>query len=258
MTMHALSPVLALLLTIAALPVAAANPFTSEASYSADYVMETADGAMQGKINVAPGKERREDHTPTGESMISIRRDDLGKMWMLMPSERMYMEIDFQNPASSIAPRTPSPEEYETEMTEEGREEVNGLMTTKSKVIMTDPDGARMGGFWWMADAGILVKMDVIAVDDGEKMRMKRELTNIVIEPQDEALFEIPAGYSSMMMGMGAGMLGIPGLPGIPGMGGEPDEPDASDSSGEGTTEEPPKKKGFGFGTLKGVLEAVQ
>jgi hypothetical protein len=225
-------------------------------SYSADSVMETAEGAITGKHYIAPGMERRED-TLQGMSMISIRRDDLGKLWMLMPSERMYMEIDLKKAADMAErfaggmSRTPSPEEFEVEMTEEGREEVNGLMTTKSKVIMKHQDGTRMGGFWWMSDEGILVKMDVIAMDESKnKMRMKRELTNIVIEPQAPTLFEIPEGYSSLMMGMGAGLLGLPGLGG-----GGADEP--SESGEEGATEEPPKKK-WGLDRLKGVLDAVQ
>ena len=39
-------------------------------------------GGLTGKLNVAPGKERREDYISGGETMISIRRDDLGKTWM--------------------------------------------------------------------------------------------------------------------------------------------------------------------------------
>jgi hypothetical protein len=89
--------------------------------------------------------------------------------------------------------------------------------------------------------------MDVIAIDEGEKMRMKRELSNIVVEPQDNALFEIPEGYNSLMMGIGAGMLGIPG------MGGTADEPEDEDA----TADEEPKKSGFGLGTLKDVLDVV-
>lgn len=245
---------MSLLLAVAALPAGAQVPGSADVSYSADFTMETADGAFSGKLNVAPGKERREDFIASGDTMISIRRDDLGKTWMLMPSERMYMELGAMGAGDEggAGSRAPSPEEYETQMTDEGHEEVNGMVTNKSKVIMTGKDGSKMGGFWWMTDDGILVKMDVIALADGEKMRMKRELTNIVVGPQDDSLFEIPDGYSSMMMGMGAQMLGIPG------MGGAPEESAAGEEAGEAAEEEQPKKKGFGFGTLKDVLDAVQ
>lgn len=254
--MRALPLAVSLLFAAATLPAGAEAPITAQVSYSADFTMETADGAFSGKLNVAPGKERREDFAAGGEAMISIRRDDLGKTWILMPSERMYMEVGALGMGSSdeggAGSRAASPEEYETQMTQEGREEVNGMMTNKSKVIMTGKDGSKMGGFWWMTDDGILVKMDVIALAEGEKMRMKRELTNLQIGPQDEALFEIPEGYNSMMMGMGAGMLGIPG------MGGGAEEPATDEDGPPQEGEEQPKKKGFGLGTLRGVLDAVQ
>jgi hypothetical protein len=244
---------MSLALAVITLPAGAQIPGSTDVSYSADFTMETADGAFSGKLNVAPGKERREDFVAGGDTMISIRRDDLGKTWILMPSERIYMEMGAMGAGdeTGAGSRAPSPEEYETQMTDEGREEVNGVMTNKSKVIMTGKDGSKMGGFWWMTDDGILVKMDVIALADGEKMRMKRELTNIVVGPQEDALFEIPEGYSSMMMGMGAQMLGIPD------MGGTTEEP-AAGSDADAAEEEPPKKKGFGFGALKDVLDAVK
>lgn len=240
----ALSAFVALL---APLALAQEPPGAAEVSYSADYTMETAEGAMSGKVNVAPGKERREDFTPDGETMISIRRDDLGKLWMLMPSERMYMEMDLgaaQGDASSV----PRPEDFQTQMTEEGQESVNGLMTTKSKVVMTDADGSKMGGYWWTTDDGILVKMDVIALTDGEKTRLKRELTNVVVGPQDAALFEIPKGYSPMMMGMGAEMLGLPGA----------QDAGAGEAGGQDAAGEAEQSGEFDLGGLKNLLESVQ
>ena len=239
--------IFSLLLLISALPARAEGPPAAQVSYSADYIMETAEVAIRGKMHVVPGKERREDFIEGGETMISIRRDDLGKTWILLPSEQMYMEVDAGAPQDGTNSRAPGPEDYDTQMSEAGREEVNGLMTNKSKVIMTGKDGSKMGGFWRTTDDGILVNMEVIAIEEGEKLRMKRELSNIVVEPQDDALFEIPEGYNSLMMGIGAGMLGIPG------MGGAAEEPEEEDA----TTEQEPKKSGFGLGTLKDVLDAV-
>ena len=241
--------VVSLLLIGLALPAWAEGPPAAQVSYSAEYIMETSEVAIRGKMNVVPGKERREDYLDAGETMISIRRDDLGKTWILLPSEQMYLEVSADAPQDEANSRAPGPEDYDTQMTEVGREEINGLMTNKSKVIMTGKDGSKMGGFWWTTDDGILVKMDVIAINEGEKMRMKRELSNIVVEPQDNALFEIPEGYNSLMMGIGAGMLGIPG------MGGTADEPEDEDGAADEGQE--PGKSGFGLDTLKGVLDVV-
>jgi len=215
--------------------------------YSADYIMESAAGAVRGHIYSAPGVERREDVMDGGATMVTIRRDDKKALWMLMPSERMYMEIKAGQPSAG-PPRAPSPEEYQTQMTTEGREEVAGVMTTKSKVIMTAADGSKMGGFWWTTDDGIVVKMDVLSVDKGEKLRMKRELSNIQVGAQQPDLFEIPADYTTMQTGIGAGLLGQ-----------RPSRDEVREvepaNSDEQSSEESPKKKKFGIGgALRGVL----
>lgn len=216
--------------------------------YAADYVLETADGAMRGRIYVTPGMERREDLTADGSTMVSIRRDDKDLMWMLIPSERMYMEIK-TGQAAPGPERTPSPEEYQTEMTTEGREEVGGIMTTKSKVIMTAADGSKLGGFWWTTDEGVLVKMDVLSVTQGERMRMKRELTNVQIGPQPAELFEIPAGYTTMSMGgIGAGMFGLGGR------GNDAAEPEAGAAEEEPAGDDQRRRRPGIGGALRGVL----
>jgi hypothetical protein len=192
---------------------AQAQPASSVA-YSADFVFETADMAQTGRIYVSAGKERREA-LMEGITMITIRREDLGKTWMLMPDEQMYMEFGHgqKNPSGMTAD---NPADYDVQMTEVGPEVLDGLETIKQKVIMTAKDGSKMGGFWWTTPEGITIKMDMLAVDEGEKMRLKQVLSNVVIGEPEPALFEIPAGYENMMMGMGMGMgmaMQMPGLP---------------------------------------------
>jgi len=214
--------------------------------YSADYIMETAEGAIHGHMYSAPGVERREDVIDGGSTMVTIRRDDKKALWMLMPSERMYMEMK-PGQASMGPPRAPSPEEYQTQMTTEGREEVGGVMTTKSKVMMTAADGSKMGGFWWTTDDGVVVKMDVLSVDKGQKIRMKRELSNIKVGPQKPDLFEIPADYTAMQLGIGAGLFSERPVRG--------EVREAERGNPDEHTEESPKKKKIGIGgALRGVL----
>ena len=57
-----------------------------------------------------------------------------------------------------------------------------------------------MGGFMWMSKENIMVKMDAVSIEKGEKNRFKTELTNIKIGKQDPALFEIPPGFEKMDM----------------------------------------------------------
>jgi len=189
---------------ILAAPAMASQPANVE--YSADWSMETADSAVKGKIYQAPNKERRE-MSDGGEKMIMIMRRDKKMAWNLMPSENMYMEMKLSDPKVS----KDDPMNYDVEQTTVGPETINGVNTTKSKIIMKErkPNGAKMGGFWWMTKENIMMKLDVISVDKGKKDRMKMELDNLKIGKQDASLFEVPSGYTKMDMGgMGKMMMG--------------------------------------------------
>jgi len=187
-------------------PPAQAQP--AAVAYSADFTFETADMAQTGKIYVSAGKERRES-VMEGMTLITIRRDDLGKTLVLMPDEQMYMEIDAGQQDSSDMVAT-NPADYGVEMTEVGPELLDGVETVKQKVIMTSSDGSKMGGFWWNTTEGITLKMDMIAMAEGDKMRLKQQLSNLVLGEPEPSLFEVPAGYQNMSMGFG---MGIPSIP---------------------------------------------
>lgn len=173
--------------------------------YSADSTLETEQVSMTNHIYHARGKERQE-MGQGGQKQIIILRHDKKVMWMLMPAQNMYME----NPLNS-GDRSQSSDlsNAKVEATEVGTETINGVKTRKLKVIVTTDKG-KMGGFFWKTPDDILVKSDLIAIDKGSKMRMKSELTNLKIGPQDPALFEIPAGYRSMSMGAMMGGMGRP------------------------------------------------
>lgn len=209
-------------------PVLAMQPANVE--YSADWSMETAQGAVKGKIYQAPNKERREMNNG-GEKMIMILRRDKKTAWNLMPSENMYMELKLGDPKVG----KDDPMNYDVEQTTIGPETINGVKTTKSKIIMKEkkPNGSKMGGFWWMTKDNIMMKLDVISVDKGRKDRMKMELDNLKIGKQDAALFEVPSGYTKMDLGGMGKMM----------MGGDKDDSDKPAPKGSGKKEE----GGFGF-----------
>lgn len=173
----------------------------SDVEYSADEQMETEDAAMQAKVFHAPGRERREQDM-SGMQQIMIMRRDKNVVWMLMPDQKMYMEMKMGQGKEDTADL----KDYIIEYTVVGEEVVNGLNTTKNKVIVTDKKGNKFGGFMWVSMEGIMVKMDSVSKVEGSKMRVKMERKNIKIEKQDSKLFEIPSGYNKMSMpGMGSG-----------------------------------------------------
>jgi hypothetical protein len=201
---------LVFVVALAAVPAAHAAAPVATAEYSADWSMETEAGAMTSKVYHAANKERREMNQG-GQSMITIMRLDRKVMWSVMPTQRMYMEMPI-NAQSEGSRNNGDLSGYEVEHTVVGEETVNGVRTTKTKVIMKakPPKTGKMGGFMWATKEGIVVKMDVIGVDGDRKQRMKMELTNLQVGKQDANLFEPPAGYTKMDMGNMGAMMGGP------------------------------------------------
>ena len=181
----------------------AAPPPEPKVEYSADSTMETEGGmTMKSRIYQAPGKQRVEMGGEGGN--VSIIRRDKKVMWQLMGN--MYMEMPMN--------QSQDPHDMDVQMTTVGEETVNGIKTTKSKVIATKKDGSKFGGFFWTTKDGITVKMDLLSKEGDKKMRMSQELTNLKIGKQDPKLFEIPSGYTKNDMGamMGGGKGGAPNV----------------------------------------------
>ncbi len=243
---------------------AAAQQERPNVEYSADQSIETAQFSMSGKLYYAPGKERRE-MIQSGMRSVNIMRRDKNVMWMLIPETKASMEMAMSgsqnNPGDLSA--------YKMEFTKLGKETVNGVETSKGKLIVTDLDGRKMRGFMWKTKEGIMVKMDVIATTKGQKMRMKQEITNLKIGKQDPQLFEIPPGYQrGNMAGIAAlgyqrrnmaGMLPGGGTPGIarPGVAGAPavgaNEAPKGNTAGAAAEPQPQKP-----GTLDSILNKLK
>jgi hypothetical protein len=185
------------------LTVSAAPQPDKQVDYSADSTMETEGGmTMKGRIYHTVDKERVEMGGSDGMTMITRR--DKKVVWQLMGN--MYMEMAMN------ASNTSGMDAFDiVEQAEVGQETINGFKTTKSKVVAVKKDGSgKFGGFFWTTKEGITVKMDMLSKEGDKKVRMTNELTNLKIEKQDPALFEIPAGYTKNDMGAMMGMGGVP------------------------------------------------
>jgi hypothetical protein len=158
---------------------------------------------MKSRIYSAPGKQRMEMGGADGN--VTIIRRDKKVMWQLMGD--MYMEMPMS--------QSQDPHDMDVQMTTVGEETVNGIKTTKSKVIATKKDGSKFGGFFWTTKDGITVKMDLLSKDGNEKMRMTQELTNLKIGKQDPKLFEVPPGATKNDMGAMMGGMGKGGAPNV-------------------------------------------
>ena len=158
--------------------------------YSADRVIETSQGTFNGKVYSTKDKERAEMNMSGMQSVMILRRDkQLG--WMLMPMQKMYMTMDFAKAQqqSGAAPND------QVEITEVGTETVEGVSAKKFKMLMKDGSG---GGFIWITEQGVPVKMDMLSKGGGEKSRMTVTLKNLKVGAQDAQMFELPSGYTAM------------------------------------------------------------
>jgi uncharacterized protein DUF4412 len=193
------------------LPAQAAPINRPQAEYSADATVENEEGTTKQKIFVTPTKERKEMLTGSGEGAVQIFRYDNKVMWMLMPSENMYMEY----PIGGGPSKGSDSSQWTYEDAAMGEETLNGVRVTKYKTIATSTDGKKYGGFSWRTREGINVKQDLLYKEGNEKKRMLTELSNLQIGRQDPKLFEIPEGFNKFDMGgmMGGMGMGRPGQP---------------------------------------------
>lgn len=185
------------------LAVNAASLPEPKVDYSADSTMETEGGmTMKSRVYHSPGKQRMEMGGAGGN--VTIIRRDKKVMWQLMGN--MYMEMSMDQLES------PDLTSMDVEQSVVGDETVNGVQTTKYKMIATKKDGSKFGGFFWTTKDGIPMKMDLLSKEGDRKIRMASELTNLKVEKQNPALFEIPAGYTKNDMGAMMGQGGAPNI----------------------------------------------
>lgn len=207
---HFIVVLIALATLLVGLPAHAAQMHRPQAEYSADATIQDEEGTIQQRVYVTPTKERKEMLTGAGDGAVQIFRYDTKTMWMLMPSESMYMEYSLGQKVQGQGSDT---SQWTYEDTAMGEETLNGVRVTKYKTIATSTDGKKYGGFSWRTREGINVKQDLLYKEGNDKKRMLTELSNLKIGRQDPALFEIPDGFTKFDMGgMMSGAMGREGM----------------------------------------------
>lgn len=201
-----------------------------EVPFTADALLETSEQKMKTRIHYKPGKVR--DDVVMGDQKVGyIQRFDLGRTWMLMPAQNMYMELSAnQAPQQGSAAGVQQFRLVSREVL--GREQINGEETTKYKVVYDTSDG-RYGGFTWFTDDNIAVKSLMAKQGGGKDDRVRFEMTSLRRTDQADDLFELPKGAAKFDMsamgmmggmqsggGMGTAGMGTAGAPGSAGAAG--------------------------------------
>ena len=170
--------------------------------FSADTAMKMKDGkSMNGKIYVGGGKMRQETNAE-GHEVIQITDIQRKVTDVLMPQQKMYMEMNFGQAMQqhrgpkmpdlkSFDPNNPCAQSEEMTCEKVGTETVNGRNT--QKWLFKNKKTGETTNTW--IDPKIMYAIRMISKD------MQMDLTNVKEGMPSASLFEIPAGYRKFDMG---------------------------------------------------------
>jgi len=146
------------------------------------------------------GKKQRMEINEEGQKTINIIRGDKQVMWMLMPDQKMYMEMRLTRQREDITSRLNDPDE-KMEKKFLADEKVDGHPSKKYHVAMTR-NGKRDGsGFLW--EATDLNNFPIKWQEEDGKTTVTWK--NIKLGNVSDSMFEMPSGYLKMdMPGMGS------------------------------------------------------
>lgn len=165
-----------------------------DVSYSAVRIMESEQGTFRQRFYYVPDKTRSEMDA-SGETIATITREDLGKIWVVMSSS-MYLETSMADIEAYGESTEGSPDAMEVvEYTEVGPERIDGYDTTKYRVRAEDADGDEVLGHFWVTGERIPVRMemDFRLESEPSPQHVVVRLEELAVGPQDPALFEVPA-----------------------------------------------------------------
>ena len=137
-----------------------------------------------------PGKMRVE-FEESGQQIVMILDEAASTAYMMLPALSAYSTLSMQE---FQARAWESLDLLDFEKLD--RAVVNGHDATRYRVSWRDPEGNQGQGFHWVTDDGVAIRMDV-TYDSPEKSgeRIVLDLKNLVVGPQDPALFLRPANY---------------------------------------------------------------
>jgi len=163
------------------------------AEFSADLLLKQAGETITGKVYVK-GDKTRQEYLQRGEQQVMIFRFDKGIMWVLIPAEKIYMEMSSQEGAVY----DPRLDQNIGDMAVQkylGKETANGYPCEKYQYIYNDK---AMGTVtqWFSKKLAYPIKTEYNAPSG----YMLTEYKNIKEGKVENSLFEIPGDYALMSL----------------------------------------------------------
>jgi len=157
--------------------------------------------------------------------MVTISRPDQKAAYLIYPGLQSYAQVQMPN-ADSVSTNS----DYKVDITELGKETVDGHPCVKNKYVVTDKEGVKHESTVWNATDLKKFPVKIETVEQGDHVTM--EFKNVSLAKPAASQFDPPTDYKKyesiqqlmqqeMMKRMGGGMPG--GMPG--GMGHPPGGP---------------------------------
>lgn len=160
------------------------------AEFTSTLIFKSDGQEMHGKIFLK-GQKIRQELGDEGEFQVSIVRPDRKVVWILMPEEKMYMEMPFTEEAQKKF-MLRKPDESQAGMRHMGTETVNGFECDKYE-LSPDQEGQPAKEYVWVAKKlGVPIKYV-----SGES---SMEYRDIKLGGVADSAFELPQGYKKMEM----------------------------------------------------------
>ena len=165
----------------------------AKVDYQADYALTSGNQHFHGKVTHAPGRERWEFLTGSGQQVLLLRRD-IDEAAMLWPERRWYMSTTFAMMSNLMGG-------LGTDLLrgrEAGIEKLNGETVTRYHV----DKGAFIGDLWRTSD-GILVKAAGVVTYQGSPTQGELVLSNVRRVRADPSVFVRPQDYFGIPLKLG-------------------------------------------------------
>jgi outer membrane lipoprotein-sorting protein len=179
------------LVVVAVIFVLASSSIAAE--FSADLLLKQGGETMTGKVYVK-GDKTRQEFVQQGQKQITILRPDKGVMWVLMPAEKIYMEMSNQEGAA-YDPQLDQNIKDKAQTKFLGKETVNGYECDKYQYIYHDTS---MGTStqWVSKKLNYPIKSEYKSPSG----YMLTEYKNIKEGNVQNSLFEVPGDYALMSL----------------------------------------------------------
>ena len=188
---------LIMIILFVAVPVLSMSIYAAE--FSADMINTSPMGKIEGKMFFKKGNFRQE-MMMGGQKQITIFRKDKNVVWVLMPAQMMYMEMQAGS-QQNMAPVDPDEIDKLAEKKYLGKENVNGYVCSKYRYSFHDKSSGT--AIYWISDKfNFPIKMQA----QGTSGTMSMEYRNIQEKTVPASLFNIPGGFQKMSMPMMPGI----------------------------------------------------